>query len=251
MGDNNTLVSIIVPVYNVERYIAETIQSVLLQTYDNWELLLVNDCSTDETLSVIKNYTDNRIHIICQKENAGAARARNRGLLEAKGRYIAFLDADDIWKSDKLVKEMAFMKEKQAAFVFTGYEFGDENAKGTGKIVHVPERLSYKEALKNTTIFTTTVMFDTKKIKKSLLKMPEVKSEDTATWWNILRCGYTAYGLNESLVIYRRPEQSLSSNKIDAVKRIWYLYRRVEKLSFFYSAYNFIFYAVRAVKRRV
>ena len=169
------LVSIIVPVYNVEKYICETIECVRKQTYENWELLLVEDCSKDNTVAVLQEYLDKvqdpRVRLIRQEKNNGAARSRNRGLKEARGRYIAYLDADDLWVPEKLEKELAFMEEKQAAFAFTGYEFADENGIGLGKVVRVPEKLTYKEALKNTTIFTTTVMFDTEKIDKNLLEM--------------------------------------------------------------------------------
>ena len=165
------LISIIVPVYNVEKYIEETISCVTAQTCKDWELLLVEDCGTDGTLEVIKRCMDNsgdaRIRLIRQTTNQGAARARNRGLQEARGRYIAYLDADDLWVPEKLERELAFMKEKDAAFVFTGYEFADEQGRGTGKVVHVPHTLSYRQALSNTTIFTTTVMFDTEKIGRA------------------------------------------------------------------------------------
>ena len=254
------LVSIIVPVYNAAEYIEETIRMVVAQTYHNWELILVDDCSKDESKKVIETYLQSfspdesfqgKIRLICKEENQGAAMARNTGIDAAGGRYIAFLDADDIWMEDKLEKELAFMKEKQAAFVFTAYEFGDEDAKGTGKIVHAPETLTYHQALSRTVIFTTTVLFDTDRIGNELIHMPVVKSEDTALWWKILRNGYTAYGLDEVLAIYRRPARSLSSNKWEAVKRIWYLYRKQEKLSLWYSAYNFVFWALRATLRRL
>ena len=189
--------------------------------------------------------------LFIQENNKGAALARNRGVQEAKGRYIAYLDADDLWRPQKLQKELQFMKEQEAAFVFTGYEFADEKGIGTGKIVNVPETITYCQALKNTTIFTSTVLFDTEKIPKELIKMPLVKSEDTAAWWNILRHGHKAYGLDENLVLYRRPAKSLFSNKVEAIKRIWYLYRKVEGLGIVYSMYNFVFYAVRAVLRRI
>lgn len=247
------LVSIIVPVYNAGSYIEETVKRVCAQTYDRWELLLVDDCSGDDSREKIEALCekDARIRLIAKDRNEGAALARNTGVRNAKGRYIAFLDADDVWLAEKLEKELEFMEEKQAAFAFTGYEFGDEAAKGTGRVVTVPETLTYKKALSRTVIFTTTVMFDTEKIDRELIRMPDIKSEDTATWWKILRHGYTAYGLNETLAIYRRPGKSLSSNKLAAMKRIWNLYRREEKLPLPYSIYNFVLWAFRATLRRI
>lgn len=249
------MVSIIVPVYHVEKYIVETMDCVRRQTYGDWELLLVEDCGEDDCVRLISGYIadtgDKRIRLIRQPSNMGAAAARNRGLEEAKGRYIAYLDADDLWVPEKLERELAFMQEKEAAFAYTGYEFADEYGRGTGRIVSVPSELTYREALKNTTIFTTTVMFDTEKIDKKLLQMPMIKSEDTALWWKVLREGYTAYGLNENLVKYRRPGRTLSSNKLEAIRRIWNLYRKAEHMNVFSSAYHFCFWAVRAVKRRV
>ena len=249
------LISIIVPVYNAERHLAETIACVRAQTCREWELLLVEDGSADGSLAEIRRCMeetgDSRIRLICQPSNMGAARARNRGLAEARGRYIAYLDADDLWMPRKLERELAFMEEKEAAFAFTGYEFADGRGQGTGKVVHVPEKLEYRQALSNTTIFTTTVMFDTARIGKEKLMMPQVKSEDTALWWQVLRSGYTAYGLDENLVRYRRPGKSLSSNKLEALRRIWNLYRRVEGLNVAVSAWHFCFWAWRAVRRRM
>lgn len=244
-------VSIIVPVYNAEPYIEQTIQSVLNQEYTNFELLLVENGSTDATVEKIRAFSDERIRLIIMEDNAGAAAARNEGMKNATGEYVGYLDADDLWQKDKLVKQIAYMKEKDAAFCFTGYEFGDENAVGTGKIVRVPETMVYKQALNNTTIFTSTVLFDTRKIAKDRLYMPQIKSEDTALWFRVLREGYTAYGLDENLVTYRRPVKSLSSNKLEAMRRIWNLYRKHEKLNVFYSMYLFVGWAFRAVKRRV
>lgn len=249
------LVSIIVPVYNVENFIGQTMDCVVAQTYRNWELLLVEDCSTDSTAALIRQYMertgDPRIRLISQPSNMGAARARNRGLREAGGRYISYLDADDLWEPQKLEKELAFMKEKDAAFAFTGYEFADETGKGMGKVVHVPETLTYKQALSNTTIFTTTVMFDLEKLKKEQLEMPVMKSEDTALWFRVLRSGVTAYGLDENLVKYRRAGKTLSSNKLEAIRRIWNLYRRAEGMNVINSAWHFCFWALRAVRRRI
>lgn len=251
----NETVSIIVPVYNAERYIEETIKHVVAQTYTDWELLLVVDGCGDRSAQVIRDYREasgeSRLRLIVREENQGAAKARNKGLQEAGGRYIAYVDADDLWMPEKLELELQFMREKQAAFVFSGYEFADQDGRGTGRVVHVPEQLDYRKALKNTTIFTSTVLFDTQRIPIESLEMPDIRSEDTALWWKVLRSGYTAYGLDRNLVLYRRPAESLSSNKLEAIRRIWNLYRRAEGLSIPYSLYNFCFWAVRAVRRRV
>lgn len=244
-------VSIIVPVYNAANYIEQTIQSVLGQDYENWELILVENGSTDDSVDKIQAFNDERIRLIIMDGNVGAANARNEGMRQATGTYVGYIDADDLWRPNKLSRQIAFMQEKDAAFAFTGYEFGDENAVGTGKIVRVPETLSYKQALSNTTIFTSTVLFDTRLIEKDKLYMPNVKSEDSALWFQILREGIVAYGLDENLVTYRRPSNSLSSNKLEALRRIWNLYRKQEKLNIFYSMYLFVGWAFRAVKRRV
>ena len=270
------LVSIIVPMYRAAAYIADTIEMVFSQTYCRWELLLVDDCSGDGSVEAVEKalsayehrpsdaVLENVRHIeeylcgegkevflICKNKNEGAAAARNTGMDLAGGQYIAFLDADDIWVPDKLRKQLVFIKEKQAGFLFSAYEFGDEEARPTGRVVHVPEVLTYKKALSRTVIFTTTVVFDRNIVPDELMRMPRVESEDTATWWQVLRAGYTAYGLDEVLAVYRRPAGSLSSNKFKAVKRIWNLYRGQEKLPVFASAFYFVFWAYRATMRRI
>lgn len=265
-------VSIIVPVYKAEAYISQTIEMIRKQTYKNWEVIFVDDNSPDGSAEAIQNamreeetaelsegrtedgdllLRTEHICLIRKARNEGAARARNTGIGQAAGKYIAFLDADDVWSRDKLEKEVAFIKEKRAAFAFTAYEFGDEDANGLGKVVAVPDRLTYRKALSRTVIFTSTVMFDMGRISKELIMMPEVESEDTAAWWKILRAGYEAYGLNESLVIYRRPKKSLSSNKFKAMKRIWNLYRKEEGLTVPVSIFYFCFWALRATLRRI
>ena len=248
------MVSIVVPVYNAANYIENTIEMVCRQTYKDWELILVDDESRDESAQIIENYIKNqgkRIRLIRKKVNQGAAEARNTGIDASSGRYIAFLDADDVWDPEKLEKQVAYMERTGAAFCFHAYEFGDENANPTGKIVHVPEKLKYKQALSRTIIFTTTVMFDTEKIDMEIIHMPNVPSEDTATWWRILKSGYEAYGLDENLAIYRRPARSLSSNKLEAIRRIWFLYRNIAGLSVAKSLFYFGGWAVRATLRRL
>ena len=247
------LVSIVVPVYNAAPYLEETVRAVQRQTFENWELLLGDDRSADESGEIMRRLAaqDGRIRPLLQEEGKkGAAAARNLGTDRAQGQYLAFLDADDVWKEDKLEKELAFLREKGAGFVFCAYEFGDEAARGTGKVVAVPETLTYREALSRTVVFTSPVLLDRDRIEESLLRMPDVRSEDTATWWQILRAGHVACGLNENLVIYRRPKQSLSSNKAAAVARIWKLYRRQEGLDPVQRAWCLAFWAVRATLRR-
>ena len=255
------LVSIIVPVYNAAEYIDATINSVIEQTYTSWELILVDDCSndgSDELISKIisefeseQRNEDQSIIFLKNKENSGAAKTRNNGIDAARGRFIAFLDADDIWHPDKLQNEILFMQKHDASFVFSGYEFGDENAVPTGKVVHVPKKLDYNAALSRTVIFTSTVLIDTDKIDKELCHMPEIGSEDTATWWNILGSGVIAYGLDQALVTYRRPAKSLSSDKNTAVKRIWNLYRNHAGLTPISASIYLFLWAFRATYRRV
>ena len=257
MSDHETLVSIIVPIYNGAGFIRQTVQMVCAQTYKNWELIIVDDASADETRRVVKDIitskdeNSDKIHLVVKNRNGGAAKARNTGIQVARGRYIAFLDADDIWLPKKLSDEIIFMNEKKAAFAFTSYEFGDENAKPTGRIVHAPKTLDFKHALSRTVIFTSTVMFDTNLISKDRIMMPEIESEDTATWWKILKSGVNAYGLDKVLTVYRRPSGSLSSNKFVAIKRIWKLYMNVAGITPVYAFFCLIGWAFRATLRRI
>ncbi len=247
-------VSIVVPVHNAAAYLKETVASVLAQTYGDWELLLVDDHSTDGSREIMERLAagDGRFRLLSQAAGVcGAAQARNLGVSRARGRYLAFLDADDVWRPEKLSCQMDFLRREKAAFTFTSYEFGDENAQGTGKVVHAPHRLSYRQALSRTVIFTSTVLIDRSKVPEELLRMPDVASEDTATWWQILRAGYPACGLDEVLTVYRRPGKSLSSNKAVAVRRIWNLYRKREGLSLLSSAAHLCGWAWRAAARRL
>ena len=144
------LVSIVVPVYNCEKFIRQTINTVKKQTYNNWELLLVNDCSTDRSKEIIikELKDDDRIKLLELEKNSGAAIARNKGIENARGKYIAFLDADDLWNEEKIEKQIRFMKDNGYEFTFTGYEFVDENGIDNKKIVKVPEKINYRQALK-------------------------------------------------------------------------------------------------------
>ncbi len=248
------MVSIVVPVHNAAGFIADTIKMVCEQTYKDWELILVDDASTDNSVEIIEEMIrthKKRIRLIRKKTNEGAAEARNTGIDATSGKYIAFLDADDIWAKEKLEKQVEFMEKTGAEFSFHSYEFGDENGTPTGRVVHVPKELRFRQALSRTVIFTSTVMFDAENIDMGIIHMPKVPSEDTATWWRILKSGYVAYGLDENLTIYRRPKKSLSSNKLEAVYRIWFLYRNIADLSIPESLFYFGGWAVRATLRRI
>lgn len=252
MNDTD-LVSIIVPVYNAEKFLEQTIKTVIEQTYSNWELILVNDCSTDNSKNIFDKYkNDKRIVWINQEKNGGAALARNKGIELSRGKFLCFLDADDLWKNDKLEKQIHFMKNNFCEFSFTGYEFAGEDGIPNGKKVYVPKKINYKTALKNTIIWTSTVMFNMELLSKEDIYMPNIrKGQDSATWWKILKKIDYAYGLNEILSIYRRSSNTLSSNKLKALKRTWFLYRNVENLNFFKCLYNFCFYCFNAIKRRI
>ena len=248
------LVSIITPVYNCEHLIEETIKSVISQTYKNWEMILVDDCSPDNSADIIKKYEekDNRIKYMKLQENSGAAVARNYALENSKGRFIAYLDADDLWKPEKLEKQIQFMLDNDYAFTCTDYEKIDETGKSLNKIVKIPQKVNYNLFLRNTIIQTVGVMVDTKITGKEVLVMPNIRRrQDAATWAQLLKAGYDCYEVPENLSYYRVVSNSLSSNKFKAIKMNWYWYRKIEKLPLCKTCYCFIGYAFNAVKKRI
>lgn len=244
------LVSIITPAYNAAAYIAETIESVFNQTYINWEMLIVNDCSQDNTAEIVQSYAvkDKRIKLINLKQNSGAAVARNTAMQNAKGRYIAFLDSDDLWKKEKLQKQIQFMQRNGYAFTFTNYQYLKLKLDEKLRIIKVPKSLTYEQSLKNTIIGCLTVIVDRQETGN--FQMPLVRAgQDHLTWWLLMKRGFKAYGLQENLAEYRRVEGSISHNRFKAIKRHWKLYREYERLSLVKSAYCFICYALHAVKK--
>lgn len=251
---DNDLVSIIIPVYNSSKFISQTIKTVLDQTYANWELIFVNDCSSDNSVEIINEYVvkDSRIILINQEKNGGPSLARNKGIDYANGKYLCFLDADDLWDKDKLELQVKFMKEKDCAFSYTSYEFADENAIPNGKKVIAKDEITYRQIMKNNIISTITVMFDLSKIDKEIIKMPNLKYvEDTATWFKILRNDYIAYGIPNIFAYYRRTKGTNSSNKFRTLKRVWNLYREEEKLDIFQTCYYFCMKNINAILRRI
>ena len=238
-------VSIITPSWNSEKYIEKTIESVQKQTYMNWEMIVVDDCSTDRTVEIVEKISeeDPRVRIIRQEVNGGAAKARNRSLCEATGRYIAYLDADDIWKPTKLEKQVEFMKANHCGFSCASYEVIDDEGRALNKEVHMLPSVDYVGFLTNNLLQT---------VDKKYLVMPDIRRrQDAATWLQVLKAGYKCYGIDEVLAEYRRAENSLSSNKVKAVKGVWNLYRDIEKLSLPFSCYCFVRYAFMAVWKRI
>ena len=178
------LVSIITPAYNAASYIVETIESVLAQTYPNWEMLIVNDCSQDNTAEIVQSYAakDKRIKLINLKQNSGAAAARNTAIKNAKGRYIVFLDSDDLWKKEKLQKQIEFMQKNGYAFTFTSYEHFKEAKENIQSKIQIPKSLNHKQALKGNKIGCLTVMLDRKQIQN--IHFTNDKHEDYILWLN-------------------------------------------------------------------
>lgn len=248
------LISIITPVYNCEKVIKDTIECVVKQSYKNWELLLVDDCSTDNSAKIIMEYKekDSRIKYYKLEENSGAATARNKALEESKGRFIAYLDSDDLWKENKLEVQVEFMLKNEYAFTCTDYEKIDKDGNLLNKCIKIPTMVDYDLYLRNTILQTVGIMVDTQKTGKELLRMPNMKRrQDAATWCQLLKNGYNCYECPYSLSFYRVMPNSLSSNKFKAIKTNWYWYRKIEKLSVLKSIYCFIGYAFNAIKKRI
>ncbi|MDF1877897.1 glycosyltransferase family 2 protein [Sulfurimonas sp. SAG-AH-194-L11] len=240
-------VSIITPSYNSQRFISQTIESVLAQTYQNWEMLIVDDLSADDSNVIIEKYIkkDNRIRLIKLEKNSGPAVARNRAIEDAQGRYIAFLDADDLWMPEKLQKQIAFMSEKKLALSYTAYDLIDEEDKNMGSF-KPPRSVTYKSMLKTNSIGCLSAMYDTKYLAK--VYFPDIiKKQDFALWLKILKSTDTAEGLTESLAIYRIRKVSVSSSKVKNSLFVWKIFRRYEELNVVKSIYYFIYYTLNGL----
>ncbi|OIJ21754.1 glycosyl transferase [Anaerobacillus alkalidiazotrophicus] len=248
----NRLVSVITPTYNSAKFIGETIESVLAQTYTNWEMVIVDDCSSDETVRIVKEYVagDNRIKLIQLKENSGPAIARNTAIEHACGRYLAFLDSDDQWLPHKLERQLQFMQEHEIAFSFTDYMNMNEDGTETGVVTHAPKEANYHQLLKHNTIGCLTVMLDTEKTGK--VKMINIRTrQDYVLWLTICKQGFTAYGLQEVLANYRNVGNSVSNNKLKMAKQNWKVYRQIENISLVKSLWYFVHYVYFKLKKYV
>jgi len=248
----NNKVSIITPSYNSSYFIEATIQSVLEQTYTDWEMIIVDDCSKDSSVEVIQSFIakDDRIKLLINSENKGAAESRNEALRLASGKYIAFLDSDDTWYPYKLEKQIQFMEDNGYEFTFSAYDIMSEEGNSLGKLVKVPKEITYNQYLKNTIIGCLTVVINKENV--GYFEMPIIRSShDMALWLLIMKRGFTAYGLSEVLATYRLVNTSNSASKTKAAKDVWKVYREIEHLSLIKSIYCFLHYAFNAVYKRL
>ena len=248
------LVSIITPVYNAEKFLLETLETVLAQTYKNWEWFLVDDCSTDNSAEIIKKIAkeDKRIKYVKLDENSGAAVARNKGLELSKGRFIAFLDADDLWRPNKTEFQVNYMIKNNYGFTCCDYDKCEEDGTSLNKIIRLPEKINYNQLLGNTIIQTVGVMVDLDLIDKKLVQMPLMrKRQDSATWAQILKAGNLCYRVPQVLATYRVVKGSLSSNKLALIKHNWHWWRDIEHLGILKSCLCTISWAFNATKKRI
>lgn len=246
------LVSIIMPSYNTGRFIKETIESVLAQTYSNWELIIVDDCSTDNTDEVVNQYlTDERIHYIKNDTNSGAAVSRNRALREAKGKWIAFLDSDDLWEQDKLQKQISFMRDNDYHFSYTNYIEIDEESKANGKSVTGPKRISKHGMYNYCWMGCLTVMYNAEKV--GLIQIADIKkNNDYAMWLKVCKKA-NCYLLDETLARYRKRSGSISNHGyMKLIKWHYKLYREAENKnpisSFVLTVRNLFFGVLKKIR---
>lgn len=244
------LISIITPAYNCANYIGTTIESVLSQTYSYWEMIIVDDCSSDNTEEVVLHYAskDSRIKYKKLEVNSGAAVARNVAMSMATGQYIAFLDSDDVWLPDKLLTQIQFMQENNYKFTCTDYEQIDETGRHLGKIIHCIEKADYNRVLLDCPIGNSTVMYDVTQMGK--FEVPNIrKRNDDALWLKMLKSEKFIYGLNQVLVQYRVRHDSISANKFQLIKYHWVLYRKIEHLNIMRSIFYILHWGVIKILR--
>lgn len=227
-GSNNILVSIVMPAYNCEKYIREAINSVLNQTYQNWELLVIDDGSKDKTSYIIKEFEnkDSRIRYIKNEKNMGVSATRNRGIFIASSEWIAFLDSDDMWEKTKLEKQIKMAEEKSAEFLFTGSSYINEEGKPYKGIFRVTESVTYKK-LRNQNVISCSSVLIKKKFFENIKMEKDDIHEDYAVWLRVLKTGVTAFGINEPLLIYRISRNSKSGDKIRTIKMTYKVFRFV------------------------
>ncbi|MBR5112831.1 MAG: glycosyltransferase family 2 protein [Clostridia bacterium] len=241
------LISIIMAAYNAEKTIGFAIDSVINQTYQNWELLVVNDCSKDNTENIIKSYTDkdSRVKLISNAENLGVSLTRLEALKNCSGDWIAILDSDDAWMPEKLEKQIELQLDRNADLIFTGVKYIKADGTPLDWEMKVPQQVHYKKLLKQNVITNSSAL-----VKKQLYTngyaIGDEMHEDFAVWLNVLKAGITACAVNEPLIIYRVSENSKSGNKLKSAVMNWKTYKYIG-LNPFASAYYMIWYTVNGV----
>lgn len=244
------LVSVITPTYNCGKFIAETIASVQAQTYANWEMIIVDDCSTDDTRVVVEALAeeDNRIRYYCLEVNSGAAVARTRAMEYAQGEYMAFCDSDDLWMPTKLEQQLEFMKSNGYDFSCTSYEQINEAGKPLGRIIKTIEKTDYDRLLLDCPVGNSTVMYNVGKMGK--FEVPNIrKRNDDALWLQMLKKEKYIWGMPDVLMQYRIRSNSISSSKLTLVKYHWKLYREIEHLSVIRSVFHICWWGFLKVFR--
>ena len=244
------LVSVIMPTYNCAKFIGETLDSIKSQTYENWEVIIVDDCSSDNTREIVEAYIaeDKRIKYHCLENNSGAAVARTTAMQLAEGEYMAFCDSDDLWMPDKLERQLDFMNKNGYAFTCTAYEKIDEDGKSLNKVIKTIKKTGYDRLLLDCPVGNSTVMYNVKKMGK--FEVPNIrKRNDDALWLQMLKKEKYIYGMPDVLMRYRIRVNSISYNKFSVVKYHWVLYRDIEHLSVIRSAFHICSWAFLKICR--
>lgn len=241
------LVSIIMPMHNSAKFVGEAITSVINQTYDNWELLVIDDASEDYSCDIVREYIkrDNRIHLLFNDNHTGRPSSpRNMGVNNAKGRYIAFLDSDDMWFPEKLEQQIPLFDDDNVAIVYSNYEKMDEDGHRSSRIVKAPVTATYNMLLSGNVIGNLTGVYDQNKVGK--IGFLDIHHEDYVLWLSILKKGFIARNTNTTTAAYRIVSNSISANKLQVLPWQWSIYRDIEHLSLLRSAYHFVNYAIKA-----
>ncbi len=246
------MVSIVMPTYNVENIVSKTIESVLEQSYPDWELIIIDDSSSDNTVSILNQYSnlDNRIRVLKNSVNSGAGISRNNGIKESNGQYLAFLDSDDLWAKDKLSKQVQFMKLTCAEICHTSFSFIDENGVDRKGGVIASPYVNLEDNLRKTEIGTSTAMIN-RNLVTDLISFSSIRArQDLKLWIDLLSKGYTSRGLNQDLVKYRIRKKSISSNKIKMLLVTFYVYMGVGVMPVHKRLLCYFSYVLNAIAKR-
>lgn len=237
------------PAYNAATYLPDAMQSVLDQSYDNWELVVVDDASTDSSLQIAREFAekDPRIRVFPQSENGGVTAARNKALQMAGGDYMAFLDADDLWDPEKLLKQVVFMAASNSMICYCAYRRIDEEGRIIGR-VSPPSRVTYRDMLKSNFIGNLTGIYNAKVLGKQYLE--DFGHEDYVAWLELVKVAGEAFSVNEELAGYRVYRGSTSSNKLRTITWQWRIYRESQALGWLKSAWLIVCYGIYAILKR-